>query len=71
LEGSGTDLLGVDYSAGTSAVTNTATTVTDGDSRTVTFATVERLIIYGGSAGDTLTGGTANDTFIGGDGNDT
>jgi serralysin len=65
------DLLIVDYSLATAAVTSNSTSASDGGTRTVTFSGIERLHVVAGSGADTLGGTSGNDTLYGGTGNDT
>src|SRR5262249_51700955 len=68
--GSGaSDLLIVDYTAAAASVSNSATMVTDGGTRTVTFANVDRLQIDGGSGGDVLAGTAETNILSGAAGN--
>jgi Ca2+-binding RTX toxin-like protein len=78
--GSGNDLLIVNYSTLSTAVTSTrtfnpATGGYDGSISTtnesVTFRNIERFQITGGSGNDALNGGYGNDILSGGNGNDT
>jgi VCBS repeat-containing protein len=68
------DLLIVDYSTATASVFTSSGTVSDGGTRTVSYKSVDRLQITGGSGDDTLTAqaaGKGTDILSGGNGNDT
>ncbi|QXE23195.1 putative rhizobiocin/RTX toxin and hemolysin-type calcium binding protein [Richelia sinica FACHB-800] len=79
--GSGNDLLIVNYSTLSTAVTSTRTfnpatggydgTINGNSSNSVAFKNIERFQITGGSGNDTLNGGYGNDILSGGTGNDT
>jgi large repetitive protein len=71
LGGAGRDHLEVDYAGAVTDVIGTVGGVTDGGTRSVTFAAVEDFTILTGAGDDTLTTGNGDNLLRSGGGNDT
>ncbi|HEX8233688.1 MAG TPA: hypothetical protein VF559_10145 [Caulobacteraceae bacterium] len=65
----GTDTLVLNFASAFDSITSSNSGVT-GSFAGISYSNVERLVITGGTASDTLVGGTGSDTISGGTGND-